>query len=299
MRTNAGNVVRTGGIRPVDWNYQPNFVGGLSKGKLGGPGHGWRYLVTFAKLYQLSENADDTPYGDDFAIEWRQMHPARWAPPIYPGLWADADVRAAAPLMDAMLSAFMDRLEGVPLEAWTPPIRRRTRTPGLDFAGPWRTPALLSSPAAVTHRQEHAAAWYWMVPAFRSAGVSEPTLARAIDWGEAMWPNGDWDALRAGGEHEVATGPVPAADGLHLSDVVPNPLRDTGSVEVSVATTERVRVVLLDALGRRVGVVHDGEVPAGTTRTVTVEAHDLPSGAYALRARAGRLRTITRFVVAR
>ena len=39
-------------------------------------------------------------------------------------------------------------------------------------------------------------AWYWAVPTFRTLGVSEATLTRMIDYGETLWPSGDWNALR-------------------------------------------------------------------------------------------------------
>ena len=37
---------------------------------------------------------------------------------------------------------------------------------------------------------------YRSVPMMREFGMSETQIARLIDWGERMWPAGDWDALR-------------------------------------------------------------------------------------------------------
>lgn len=43
--------------------------------------------------------------------------------------------------------------------------------------------------------------WYSMIPEFRADGVDEAVLERMITWGEKMWPDGDWDAVRPGGKH--------------------------------------------------------------------------------------------------
>jgi len=38
--------------------------------------------------------------------------------------------------------------------------------------------------------------WYTMIPRYRAAGVDEAVLGRMINWGQQMWPLGDWAKLK-------------------------------------------------------------------------------------------------------
>jgi hypothetical protein len=68
------------------------------------------------------------------------------------------------------------------------------------------------------------------------------------------------------------------------AQVSPNPMRRDGAVVLRTAIPGRVRVVLHDVRGRRVRVVHEGELPPGIHAFV-IDARDasgkrLPSGVY-------------------
>ena len=102
------------------------------------------------------------------------------------------------------------------------------------------------------------------------------------------------------GEFVLASdaGALPTDDaperGLTLS-VVPNPVRGLGTVSVSVPGGGPVTVEAFDALGRRVAVVWDGPLAAGT-HPLRFDASALPAGVYVVRARtaAGTVgRTVT------
>ncbi len=91
----------------------------------------------------------------------------------------------------------------------------------------------------------------------------------------------------------VASEPVVGMERLILT-VAPNPAR--GAATVTVAhPAGAVTVELLDALGRRVALLTDGDAAAGT-RTLALPLGRLAPGAYVVRVTAGR-ETITRPLV--
>jgi hypothetical protein len=50
-----------------------------------------------------------------------------------------------------------------------------------------------------------------------------------------------------------------------------------------VAEAQTVRVEVLDALGRRVALLHDGPLAAGAAHRLAFEGSGLPSGVYVVR----------------
>jgi hypothetical protein len=92
-------------------------------------------------------------------------------------------------------------------------------------------------------------------------------------------------------------GPNGAPGGVGVS-VRPNPAGGRVEVVVSLAEAGLIRVVVLDALGREVAVVLDGEGPAGE-RAVPVDTSGWPAGVYVVRVEAGGRVSSARLVVAR
>ncbi len=83
-----------------------------------------------------------------------------------------------------------------------------------------------------------------------------------------------------------------ALEGAPLS-VYPNPSAGSATVAVSVLEASTVRVVVYDALGREVAVLHDGSAAAGV---LEAEVSGLPAGTYLVRAEsedAVEMRTMT------
>ncbi len=68
-----------------------------------------------------------------------------------------------------------------------------------------------------------------------------------------------------------------------LSAAHPNPFRSTATVTLAVPHAGPVEVALFDVLGRRVMVLHDGPLAAGS-HALTVDGAGLPSGVYVVRA---------------
>ena len=80
--------------------------------------------------------------------------------------------------------------------------------------------------------------------------------------------------------------------------VRPNPVGGRAEVVVTLASAGVVRVVVLDALGREVAVVLDGDAPAGE-RVLSVETGGWPAGVYVVRATTGTRTATARLVVVR
>jgi hypothetical protein len=94
-----------------------------------------------------------------------------------------------------------------------------------------------------------------------------------------------------------ALGPVeevtlrPATD-VVLTPVAPNPIRDTGTMTLTLRETQRVRITAYDVLGRRVGILHDAPVPAETPTRIAIDSNDLASGTYFLDIRGETFREV-------
>ena len=86
-------------------------------------------------------------------------------------------------------------------------------------------------------------------------------------------------------EVEVA---VSLPQGYRLSAAYPNPFNPRSVFELEVAQAQHVRVRLYDVLGRRVAVLFDGVVEAGSVQEVVIEGSALASGVYLYRAEGER-----------
>ena len=82
---------------------------------------------------------------------------------------------------------------------------------------------------------------------------------------------------------------------FRLSAPSPNPFRTETRLTLSVDATTTMSVAVHDALGRRVALLHDGDVRPGTY-TLRVDAGQLPPGLYLIRATDGQGRSATRAV---
>ncbi|MEM9998543.1 MAG: T9SS type A sorting domain-containing protein, partial [Bacteroidota bacterium] len=70
-----------------------------------------------------------------------------------------------------------------------------------------------------------------------------------------------------------------------LEGAYPNPASTTATLELTVARAQRIRVEVLDLLGRTVSEVYEGNVAAGTTQALAIQAASLPAGLYFVRVR--------------
>ncbi|MEM1055448.1 MAG: T9SS type A sorting domain-containing protein [Bacteroidota bacterium] len=91
---------------------------------------------------------------------------------------------------------------------------------------------------------------------------------------------------------------APQRQALALTALVPNPTRGDASVSVTLREPSALRVSVVDALGREIAVVHDGQLAAGTHR-LAVPSKEFAPGVYALRASAGQQSVVRSFSVVR
>ena len=187
---NTGN--GSGGpIQPVDWSYHPAHVNGLYA-KVRGPAHPLRQTQAYAKLLQLYH----TEAGLDGPFNIRQLHPVNY---VLGGKYANV-FETMAPsvrpqVYGALLGALMDEMDRFSESEWQAHRDENDLRPAN-----YRPRMVQGEPLASVHHQgRYADAWYSMIPIFDEDGVDADVLNRVVDWGEMMWPRGDWDAVRPQG----------------------------------------------------------------------------------------------------
>ncbi len=79
----------------------------------------------------------------------------------------------------------------------------------------------------------------------------------------------------------VELGSVP--DDVSIEDVYPNPARNSASIVLGIPQEQRVSISIVDALGREVRRIRDGETLATGTHLMETMVADIPAGVYFLR----------------
>jgi len=85
----------------------------------------------------------------------------------------------------------------------------------------------------------------------------------------------------------LATGPVP------------NPVRNQARFRLTLRESQNLRVALYDGMGRRVRVLHEGEVQAGVIQRFRIRARRRASGTYFLRVQGESVQLLRKVVVMR
>ncbi|MEM9997149.1 MAG: T9SS type A sorting domain-containing protein [Bacteroidota bacterium] len=88
---------------------------------------------------------------------------------------------------------------------------------------------------------------------------------------------------------------IPATSALTAA---PNPFVDRTTLSLALADAQRIEAVAYDVLGRRVAMLHDGPLGAGT-HTLPFEAARLPAGVYVVRVTGDDLALTRRVTLAR
>ncbi|HLA64666.1 MAG TPA: PQQ-binding-like beta-propeller repeat protein [Rhodothermales bacterium] len=119
--------------------------------------------------------------------------------------------------------------------------------------------------------------------------VYVPVNTLSLDVPDQLW------AVRVHDERTTAT----PGEGEVLAPaltVAPNPAADRAAIALTLPAAEAATVAVYDALGRRVAVLHDGALAAGT-HAFSLDASALPPGVYVLRATGDGLALTHRLVV--
>ncbi len=185
---NGGNR-DTGTLWPVDWNYQPNHIVGLHTAG-DGPKQPYRYVISHAKMFQ---QFNDKKEFSKSGINIRQIHPGRYIPNLRDKyIFDDLSFDTQVTLYEGLLNATMDLIDSYSIAEWREGSKSNNLLPD-------EIPKIVAPNKYVyeLHILNYPDTWYTMIPYFRQAGVNEKTLNRLIDWGEQIWPKGDWKTLRA------------------------------------------------------------------------------------------------------
>jgi len=105
--------------------------------------------------------------------------------------------------------------------------------------------------------------------------------------------------LRPTGIATAGAPPPPPTEGFTLSAPAPNPAFDEVRLTLTVAEAQHVRAEAFDAMGRRVSVLHDGNVGVGATAALTLDAGALPAGPYLIRVTGETFSATSRVALAR
>ncbi|HYE95979.1 MAG TPA: FG-GAP-like repeat-containing protein [Rubricoccaceae bacterium] len=81
-------------------------------------------------------------------------------------------------------------------------------------------------------------------------------------------------------------GPTTPMGGAAISSIAPNPAQGRTTLTFTLDHAQAVRVEVIDALGRRVAVIHDSDLPPGR-HTINLNTETLTAGAYLVRLTAG------------
>jgi hypothetical protein len=92
---------------------------------------------------------------------------------------------------------------------------------------------------------------------------------------------------------EVPPAQAASESAAALTAAYPNPTRGSASFSLTVRESQHVRLAVYDVTGRRVAVVLEGLVTAGTSHAFRFDGTSLPAGTYLLRAE-GRTFQLTR-----
>ncbi len=108
------------------------------------------------------------------------------------------------------------------------------------------------------------------------------TIDRGLETGTYLYRLVSVDrdgSMATSGDVQVVIGG--SSNDLSINSVSPNPVRSTSIVEVMVATAGNAMITLVDAEGRTVATLHNGELSAGL-HSVDLSVANLASGAYTL-----------------
>jgi len=90
---------------------------------------------------------------------------------------------------------------------------------------------------------------------------------------------------------------VPLPYDYKLGESYPNPFNPQAKFDLIVAEDQNVMVQMFDMTGRMVQTLYNGTLEANTTKTITINGANLPSGTYIYRATGRTFTTETKSIV--
>ena len=173
---------------------------------------------------------------------------------------------------------------------------------GIVYTACLRTDGLAGLPmpgqAVVVTRPSRGAAWTPHPSTRTLAGAAAFLCAAGLTGVGDLAVGVDGRVNPVAAEAEPDAGPQEAPPTAFSLATHPNPARGAATVTVAMPTAGPVRVEAFDALGRRVALLHDGPLAAGT-HTLGLDAAALPPGVYVVRAVTGATVASRRLTVVR
>ena len=205
---------------PPDWKYQMNWL--WANRRENDVPSSLRYVQTLIKMQQnldmrapveqpggAPDVPDYMPFREDRGPTqngwWTTTHvgPQRFVTiggsfftvdEDRPKIWRELDdiePGLRRKVQDTMLRDYIDKTLTYAIEDFP----RANGTSG-GVSGPDEIPTPYSGKGQVSSSKTDHDTVYRSIPMMREFGMSETQIDRLIDWGEQMWPLGDWDALR-------------------------------------------------------------------------------------------------------
>ena len=180
------------GHRPVDWKYQFGHIGDYSK-------HtdlrsGARLIASYIKMIQMLDN-DRGINEQGWYI--RHAHPYWFVRSLATepgvasaGIWGSVPEEMYAPVAEIMIRGFLRKSMEYSVNEWPRGEQHHQLEP--------------SSYTPVPHdgrgdifedRFNYADNFYRIIPEFLDRGVAPSLLDSLAQWGESLWPKGDWENL--------------------------------------------------------------------------------------------------------
>lgn len=237
---NPGNK-QTGGFKPVDWKYHFGHIGSLQR--LSGRGEPLRLAMSYAKLLEQADNDHGVVGGGGFYM--RHVEPSWFLFQRHDSKknsWRDASSHLKARVVEAVMRPHVQKLLKHDPSEWD-------RGMGMDQLPPETYEPTLEPKGHITG--EYADIYYRSLKHMADIGVSPTLLDSLAQWGETMWPLGDWQSL-------VPDAPTAAVPGARIAspsegDRFTAPTTLVVQAQVLNGNAEDVGRVVFFANGEKIG----------------------------------------------
>ena len=240
--------------RPPDWKYQMNHL--YSAANDNGFPQPLRYVQTLIKMQQnldmrapegAPQPADYFPYQEDrgpVANGWWLTHVTPWRFVSVGGsffsnegsrfgIWDQLEAVQAGlknKVQNALLEHWLDKTETYEIDQW-PRGEGQNKVNPVDYV-----PTAYPGKGLISSSAVHADGVYRAIPLMHEAGIQPRLVERLRQWGKAMWPAGDWDALKVEiQEEEPSTRIVLEAEDFEKRSAQSDPQGDSWEVAAQQA----------------------------------------------------------------
>lgn len=178
--------------RPVDWKYQFGHIGDFSKHT--GLQSGNRLVATYIKMIQMLDN-DDGINSDGWYM--RHAHPYWFVRSMATapgqtnmGIWGSVPVDQHSKVAEVMIRSFLKKSMEYSTSEW-PRGEQHWEMEPANYKPQFSN----DNGDIFEDRFNYADNFYRIVPEFLDRGVAPSLMDSLANWGESLWPLGDWEDL--------------------------------------------------------------------------------------------------------